>query len=62
MGGVVRRAEGLPIEVLDSFRQLLDARLELLRAVVAFDMAQFRLFVAVGSDPAAAPGCATPGP
>jgi outer membrane protein TolC len=58
----VRRAEGLPIEVLDSFRQLLDARQELLLAVVAFDVAQFRLFVAVGSNPAAGPACTTPGP
>jgi outer membrane protein TolC len=41
-----------PIEVLDSFRQLLDSRQELLRAVVAFNIAQFRLFVAVGNTPA----------
>jgi outer membrane protein TolC len=40
-----------PIEVLDSFRQLLDSRQELLRALVAFNMAQFRLFVAVGRTP-----------
>lgn len=42
---------GRPIEILDSFQQLLDARQELVRAVVAFDIAQFRLFVAVGSTP-----------
>ncbi|HJZ54251.1 MAG TPA: TolC family protein [Gemmataceae bacterium] len=44
-------ALGRPIETLDSFRQLFDARQELVRAVVAFDVAQFRLFVAVGSNP-----------
>ena len=42
---------GRPIEILDSLQQLLDARQELVRAVVAFDVAQFRLFVAVGSNP-----------
>ena len=40
-----------PIEVLDSFRQLLEVRQELVRAMVAFDVAQFRLFVAVGNAP-----------
>jgi outer membrane protein TolC len=40
-----------PIEVLDSFRQLLDTRQQLLRAVIAFNIAQFRLFVAVGRTP-----------
>ena len=49
----IRQGQGLPIEVLDSFNQLLDARQELVRAVVAFDVAQFRLFVAVGNNPAA---------
>jgi outer membrane protein TolC len=44
---------GRPIEILDSFQQLLDARQELVRAVVGFDVAQFRLFVAVGSNPLA---------
>lgn len=47
----IKQAQGRPIEVLDSFRQLLDARLEVLRAVVAFDTAQFRLFAAVGNTP-----------
>jgi len=47
-------ALGRPIETLDSFRQLLEARQELIRAAIAFDVAQFRLFVAVGSDPASA--------
>ena len=63
-----RQGLGRPIEVLDSFNQLLDARQELVRAVVAFDLAQFRLFVAVGNNPAAGecgttatPQTATPG-
>lgn len=43
---------GRPIETLDSFRQLLDARQEVIRAKIAFDIAQFRLFVAVGKTPA----------
>ena len=51
----IEQGQGRPIEVLDSFRQLLDARLEVLRAVVAFDTAQFRLFAAVGSTPEAPP-------
>lgn len=49
----IRQGQGRPIEVLDSFNQLLDARQEVVRAVVAFDVAQFRLFVAVGNNPAA---------
>lgn len=48
----IRKGQGRPIEALDSFRQLMDARLELLRGTVAFDIAQFRLFVAMGSNPA----------
>jgi len=42
---------GRPIETLDSFRQLLDARQELIRTVIAFDTAQFCLFVAIGNNP-----------
>lgn len=42
---------GRPIEVLDSFRQLLDSRQELIRATIAFSAAQFRLIVAVGNQP-----------
>jgi outer membrane protein TolC len=48
-------AVGRPIEILDSFEQLLAARQELVRAVVAYDVAQFRLFVAVGSNPLTTP-------
>lgn len=47
----IRQGQGLPLEVLDSFRQLLDSRLELNRATLAYDFAQFRLFVALGSSP-----------
>ena len=51
----VRQAQGRPIEVLDSFRQLLDARLEVLRAAVAAGVAQFRLYAAAGNTPAVTP-------
>ncbi len=51
----IRQGQGRPLEVLDSFRQLLESRQELARAVVAFDTAQFRLYVAVGSSPLAVP-------
>jgi outer membrane protein TolC len=43
-----------PIEALDSFSQLLDARQDLLRALIAFDIAQFQLFVALGDNPLSA--------
>ena len=45
---------------LASRRQLLDARLELLRAVVGFDTAQFRLFVAGGSTPSVPADASSP--
>lgn len=51
----IRGGEGLPIEVLDSFRLLVDARLALLDAVVGYDEAQFRLFVALGCSPLCQP-------
>jgi outer membrane protein TolC len=41
----------LPIELLDSTNLLYQARLDLLRAIVAFDEAQFQLFVALGQPP-----------
>lgn len=47
----IKLGQGRPIEALDSFRQLLESREELLRAIVAFDMAQFQLFVALGGNP-----------
>jgi outer membrane protein TolC len=49
----IRQGQGRPIELLDSFRQALDVRLEMVRATVAFNSAQFRLYVALGSDPLA---------
>lgn len=49
----IRQGQGLPIETLDSFRQLLDARQDVIRAVVAFNVAQFRLYAATGA------GCGT---
>ncbi|MDB5313876.1 MAG: Outer rane efflux protein [Gemmataceae bacterium] len=47
----VKDGQGHPLELLDSFHQLLDARQAFVTAVIAFDIAQFRLFIAVGSDP-----------
>lgn len=47
----IRQPPGRPIETLDSVRQLLDARLEAVRAVVAYNTAQFRLLAAVGGTP-----------
>lgn len=46
---------GLPIEVLDSYDLLLTAQKEYLRAIIDFDITQFRLFVATGSNPLTAP-------
>jgi len=40
-----------PIDLLDSFKGILEARQELVAAVTGFDTAQFRLFVAIGSNP-----------
>jgi outer membrane protein TolC len=47
-----RNVEGRPIEVLNSLRLLNAARLELIQAIVAYDQAEFRLFVALGQPPA----------
>lgn len=58
----IRDGLGRPIELLDSFRQLLDSRQEFMRAVVNFDIAQFRLFVAVGSNPLAGQDVVQPVP
>jgi outer membrane protein TolC len=51
----LKEAFARPLELLDTFQQLLDSRQQLLRALVAFDIAQFRLFVAVGGTPGATP-------
>lgn len=47
----IKQAPERPLELLDSFRQLLESRQEVLRATVAFNAAQFRLLVAVGRTP-----------
>src|SRR5262249_21428096 len=46
-----RQNLGRPIEVIDSLNLLADARVNLIRAVVQYDQAQFRLWVALGSPP-----------
>jgi outer membrane protein TolC len=50
-GQVVGRNAARPIELLDSFNDLLVTRQELVAAITRFDIAQFHLFVAVGSNP-----------
>ncbi len=49
----IRQGEGRPLEVLDGVRQLADARQGLVNAVIEFDIAQFRLLVALGCSPLA---------
>jgi outer membrane protein TolC len=51
----IRLGQGRPIEALDSFHQLVDARLDVLNAMIAFDIWQMRLWVALGSDPGSSP-------
>ncbi len=43
---------GLPIELLESFRLLNQARVEYLEAIAAYNQAQFDLYVALGQPPA----------
>jgi outer membrane protein TolC len=57
----IRGGQGLPIEVLNSARLLAGARQEFLRAIIAFDEAQFQLFVALGQPPTLAPGVGADG-
>lgn len=52
----LRGGEALPIEVLNSVGQLGFARRELIKAVTAFNQAQFRLLVATGIPPTQALG------
>jgi outer membrane protein TolC len=47
----LRGAEALPIEVLNSVNQLGFSRQEVIKAVTAFNQAQFRLLVATGIPP-----------
>lgn len=44
-----------PLEVIDSFEQLIDARVAYVQTVTAYNVAQFRLWVAVGGTPVATP-------
>lgn len=50
--GRIKGGQGLPIELLDSFRLLAEARLTYLEAIVDYDKAQFALYVALGQPPA----------
>lgn len=50
-----RVGEGLPIEVLNSLDLLKQARLDLIDAAIAFNMAQFRMFVVTGETPITIP-------
>ncbi len=47
-----RNREGLPIEVLDSLRLLGRSRTAYLDAIIAYNMAHFELYVALGQPPA----------
>ncbi|WP_435018178.1 TolC family protein [Tundrisphaera sp. TA3] len=47
----LRETVGRPIEALDSLRLLADARVALVRAIIATDRAQFALFVSLGAPP-----------
>jgi outer membrane protein TolC len=49
-----RGGEALPLEAINSVNLLTDARQEVVRAIVAYDLAQFQLFVAIGQTPGAA--------
>ncbi len=48
-----KNLEGKPIEVLNSLNQLAAARQAFIQAVIGFNQAQFRLFVAIGQPPGA---------
>ena len=61
----IKQAPGLPIETINSFEQWLEVRQELVRAIMSFNVAQFRLFVATGASPDAdnvPPGMLTAAP
>ena len=53
-----RANQGLPLETLDNLRLLVEARMELVRAVIAYNEAQFGLYVAVGCSPVCRPQAA----
>jgi outer membrane protein TolC len=48
----IRAGQGLPLEVVDSFRLLARARYDLLDAVTDYNRAQYQLWVALGRPPA----------
>jgi len=47
----IKQTVGRPLETLDSFRLLLDAQQDILRAVIKYNRTQYRLFVAIGISP-----------
>jgi outer membrane protein TolC len=47
----IKKSVGRPLETLDSFRQLSDAQQAVLRAVVVYNAAQYRLLVVIGWSP-----------
>ena len=49
-----RGGVGLPIEVVNSLDLLTRARQDVITAIIEYDQAQFRLFVALGNPPAVA--------
>jgi outer membrane protein TolC len=49
-----RGGEGYPLEAINSVNLLVDARDEFIAALVGYDLAQFKLFVAIGETPNAA--------
>jgi outer membrane protein TolC len=49
-----RGGEAIPLEAINSVNLLTDARQEVVRTIVAYDVAQFQLFVAIGQTPGAA--------
>ncbi len=48
----VRGRQGLPIELLDSVRQVIEARRDYLNAIIDYNRAEVRLYVAIGNPPA----------
>ena len=47
----VRGRQGLPIELLDSLRQVIEARRDYLNAIIGYNWAEVRLYVALGNPP-----------
>jgi outer membrane protein TolC len=48
----VRGRQGLPIELLDSVRQVIEARRDYLNAIIGYNRAELLLYVALGNPPA----------